>query len=319
MDTRSADVASADLSPRPDRSAWATARAQIERGAYSVGPAGRRPRWRNKAFGAALYVFDWGAWLAGLRGRGRANALAPHLVELDLFFPDLPAAFDSYRILQLSDTHLDLLPELAIVGREMLAGLEVDLLALTGDILGLHGAVLASAIRPLEHLLKGLVVRDRRLAVLGNHDPAAMAEALEAIGFEVLLNQSTALVRHGERIVVTGLDDVHHFYTEAARAALYDGGGTDFRIALIHSPEMADYAAEAGIALYLCGHTHGGQVCLPGGRPLVTRLTRCGHAASGLWSHGSMQGYTSRGLGTSWPPLRYNCRAEMTVITLRRG
>ena len=92
----------------------------------------------------------------------------------------------------------------------------------------------------------------------------------------------------------------------------------DFRIALIHSPEMADHAAAAGVSLYLCGHTHGGQVCLPGGRPILTRLTRCRHAAVGHWREGAMRGYTSHGLGTSWPPLRFNSRGEMTVITLRR-
>jgi predicted MPP superfamily phosphohydrolase len=210
------------------------------------------------------------------------------------------------------------LPELASVARRMLAGVEIDLLALTGDVLGLHHAPLESAIGPLAEALDGLRVRDRRLAVLGNHDPVEMAPALEALGFEVLINETIALERRGERLLVTGLDDVHSFYTEAARTALFDGGA-GFRVALVHSPEMADHAAAAGIALYLCGHTHGGQICLPGGRALLTRLTRCRHAASGLWRDGPTQGYTSRGLGSSWPPLRYNCRGEMTVITLRKA
>jgi len=83
-------------------------------------------------------------------------------------------------------------------------------------------------------------------------------------------------------------------------------------------PEMADYADEAGYALYLCGHTHGGQICLPGGRSLITSLRRCRHAASGLWSQGSMTGYISRGLGVSNPPIRFNTRGEVVLITLRR-
>jgi len=256
--------------------------------------------------------------LAGLYGRGRRNALAPQVVELDLSFASLPAAFDGYRILHVTDPHLDALPELAAVAGRMIAGIEVDLLVLTGDVLADHEAPPASATAPLERLLAGVVVGDRRLAVLGNHDPAAMVDALERLGFEVLLNRSIALTRQGERIVVTGLDDVHCFYTDAARTALFGGDG-DFRVALVHSPEMADHAAEAGVALYLCGHTHGGQVCLPGGRALLTRLTRCRHAASGLWRDGPTTGYTSRGLGTSWPTLRYNCPGELTVITLRRA
>jgi predicted MPP superfamily phosphohydrolase len=80
------------------------------------------------------------------------------------------------------------------------------------------------------------------------------------------------------------------------------------RIALVHSAEVADDADAAGYALYLCGHTHGGQICPPGGRPLVTPLKRCRHAASGLRREGRMVGYTSRGL----------TRGEVVVITLRR-
>jgi uncharacterized protein len=124
------------------------------------------------------------------------------------------------------------------------------------------------------------------------------------------------LERAGAQITVTGLDDVHAFYSEAAYAALTEDPG-GFRVALIHSPEMADHAAKANVALYLCGHTHGGQICLRGGKPLVTALTRCRCAASGFWRQGVTQGYTSRGLGSSWPPLRYNCPAEVTIVTLR--
>ncbi len=87
----------------------------------------------------------------------------------------------------------------------------------------------------------------------------------------------------------------------------------------MHSAEVADDADEAGYALYLCGHTHGGQISLPGGRPLVTHLKRCRHAASGLWRQGRMTGYTSRGVGVSDLPLRFNTRGEVVVITLRRS
>ena len=78
-------------------------------------------------------------------------------------------------------------------------------------------------------------------------------------------------------------------------------------------------AAAAGCALYLCGHTHGGQICLPGGRPILTHLTRCRHLASGRWQCGAMTGYTNRGIGVSGPPLRFNCSGEAAVITLRRS
>ena len=299
--------------------AWAIERRRIEDSRYWVSPAGRRTRWKSHILNRALVVFAWTMRMTGLYARGQRNALAPRLVELTLSFPTLPAAFDGYRILHLTDTHLDVLPGLAEVAGNMLRGIEVDTLALTGDVLGEHGAPLASATEPLARLLENIAVRDRRLAVLGNHDPAAMADALEKIGLEVLVNRSITLERRGASIVVTGLDDVHSFYSEAARTALENPGASGFRIALIHSPEMADHASVAGVELYLCGHTHGGQVCLPNRKPLITRLTRCHDAACGLWRYGTTQGYTSAGLGSAWPPLRYHCPGEMTVVTLRAG
>lgn len=297
---------------------WAIERARIESSSHFVSPAGRRPRWRTEAFGAAVKVFAGCVRCVRLFGRGQRNALTPRLVELEVSFLSLPEAFDGYRILHVSDSHLDALPELVAVGRQMLAGTEVDLLVFTGDVMAAHDAPPALSTGLLAQLLDDVVVRDRRLAVLGNHDSALVADALEDAGFEVLINRSTALERPGDRIVVTGLDDVHSFYTPAALAALLEDI-RDFRIALVHSPEMADHAATAGVDLYLCGHTHGGQICLPGGRWLLSRLTRCRHAVSGFWRHGPTLGYTSRGLGASWPPLRYNCSGEMTIFTLRRA
>jgi predicted MPP superfamily phosphohydrolase len=313
-----------DLTDRPkmlsdsSRSVWAAGRRRIEQSTYWVSPAGRHSRWRSRAFDLALRAFAWGAWLAGVSSRGLRNVLAPRLVELQLSFPTLPAAFDGFRILHLTDTHLDALPELAGVGARVLDGLVVDLLVHTGDVLAVAGRPLERAVEPLGELLAGVTVNGRRLAILGNHDPAEMAEALETAGFEVLLNASTTIERQNEQLVAIGLDDVHHFYTEAAIATLLHGGSA-FRIALVHSPEVADYANAAGIKLYLCGHTHGGQICLPGNRPLVTHLKRCTHAARGLWREGDLIGYTSSGLGATGALLRYNCPGEMTVITLRRG
>ncbi len=300
-----------------EREVWAEWRRVMERRRRHFTPDGTRPHWPSEMFGHGIRLFGLGARLLGFYARGRRNALAPNLVELTLSFPDLPAAFDGYRILHLSDTHFDYLPELSVAARQRLAEVEVDLLVLTGDVLGHHRAPLHTAVAPLKDLLSAVKVRDERLAVLGNHDPTDMADALEGLGFSVLCNRATALQRGGERMIVTGLDDVHRFYTPAARRALIDAPA-GFRIALVHSAEMADHAATAGYALYLCGHTHGGQIRLPNGRSIVTRLHRCHFGADGEWRQGRMIGYTSRGLGISGAPLRYNCPGEMSIMTLRR-
>ena len=305
------------LATRPTRERWAEHRHFMEREDLAAGPDGPRLRLFGKLFRFGVVGFGRVARPFGLHRAGRRNALAVRLNELTFTFSDLPPAFDGYRILHLTDTHLDSLPELAAVARHALAGVDVDMVALTGDIHGEHHAPLNASVEPLAAALCNLKARDGRYAVLGNHDPADMAERLEDVGFEVLLNESAVLRRGGDSIVVTGLDDVHRFYTPAAMRALVDAP-QGFRVALVHSAEIADHAAAANYALYLCGHTHGGQICLPGGRSVFTCLTRCHFGARGQWRCDAMIGYTSNGLGVSGLPWRFNSRGEMTVITLRR-
>jgi len=143
------------------------------------GPEGPRSLWRNRLFSAGLAMFYAGARLLRLDRRGRRNALDIQLVTRSISFPDLPRAFEGYRILHLSDTHLDCLPELAAVASRLITGVEVDLLVLTGDIHGRQRAPLADSTGPLAELIGAVRVKDRYLAILGNHDPAAMAETLE--------------------------------------------------------------------------------------------------------------------------------------------
>ena len=186
----------------------------------------------------------------------------------------------------------------------------------TGDALGHAHTSSAHAADLLGAALEGVSVRDGRLGILGNHDPVEMVGQLERVGFEVLVNRTLEIRRGDERISVTGLDDVHCFYTPRALATLNEEI-EGFAIALVHSPELADHAATAGYNLYLCGHTHGGQIAWPGGRPIVTQLTRCHHAAVGLWRHDRLIGYTSSGLGVSPPSVRFNTRSEVALLTLR--
>jgi predicted MPP superfamily phosphohydrolase len=157
---------------------------------------------------------------------------------------------------------------------------------------------------------------DGFLATLGNHDPSDIVPHLESVGLEVLLNRSLRIRRGAEQIAVTGIDDVHRYYTPAAAAALTAHDPARFGLALVHSPEFAGEAAAAGYDLYLCGHTHGGQVCLPGGRPLITHLCRHRDLSSGLWRQRAMVGFTSRGAGPSSLPVRFNCPPEVTELRL---
>ncbi|MEE8333676.1 MAG: metallophosphoesterase [Alphaproteobacteria bacterium] len=295
------------------RRAWRERREALE-----AKPAGRR--WRGRVRGQ-LYstargahdllrptrLFKWGA----------ARALALDMTELELHLPDLPAAFDGYRILHLTDLHLDNIEDTAQATAARIADIESDLCVITGDIRDNIHAPLEPLIERFGHVLGAVRTRDGILGVLGNHDSAAMVSPMENLGMRVLVNETVSIARGPDIVHVTGLDDVHRFETEAAHAAL-DAAPDGFCIALVHSPEVADRAA-AGHRLYLTGHTHGGQICLPSRKPLASSLRRHRDLARGVWRRGDMVGYTSRGIGACVVPFRSYCPGEVVIVTLRRG
>lgn len=286
-------------------------------------PDGPRRDWFGEVANRLLPVAGYALRAAGAYRRGVENALAPRHTMLTLVYADLPAAFDGYRILHLSDLQLDALPGLASVLIASLDGTACDLCALTGDFQADAGGAIddATLIKPLSVLRSRIDARDGLLAILGNHDPCATAERLEAVGIRVLLNEYVRLDRSGAALDVVGLDDVGWFFTSDAQRAL-DAlpRPRPFTIALVHSPEFAAEAAAAECRLYLSGHTHGGQICLPGGIPVVKRLRRNRRLARGRWTYGDMIGYTNAGIGVAdLLPVRFNCPPEILTIELRRG
>lgn len=270
-------------------------------------------------FRAAFRGLEAGLKLTGLHARGRRNAADTQLNRFDVALDGLPAAFDGYTILHMSDLHADGPIDLeSSVGR-ILDGVETDLCVLTGDyryrLSGRH----EDAAAPMARILRHVRARDGVYGIMGNHDLGTMIEPLKNAGIRMLVNDHVMLRRGGDEIQLVGLDDVHAYQpaeeAAAALAAMPDG----FRILLQHSPELLDEAAAASVALYLCGHTHGGQICLPGGIPLMTNIRTPRRYASGLWKHGDMTGYTSVGVGVSVMPLRFFSKGEVAVITLRRA
>jgi uncharacterized protein len=251
-----------------------------------------------------------------------AAAYRPRLVEREIHFPTLPPTFDGYRVLHLSDTHFDRLPGIENVVAGMTQGLHVDLAVFTGDYQDrlLHsGEHFESAIlRPMRILCEAIHARDGILATLGNHDSVHMVEPFESMGMRVLCNETIRIHRGTQSIHITGLDDVHRFYTPMARDALR-AGRQGFRIALVHSADLYEEASSNGYALQLSGHTHGGQICLPGGFPIFTNLKASRRFASGMWRHGQLKGITNHGVGTAGLPLRVFCPGEVLVITFRRS
>jgi uncharacterized protein len=301
----------------PDRSAWRAQRAAMEARDEKHTPFGPRDR-RWGQFKRLLIAFRILLTATRLFKAGMRRALDLRLVELVLTHPDLPPEFDGYRLLHLTDLHLDGMPGLDAVIAGLVRDRAVELSVWTGDyrwrVHGAHEQVLSE----IGRIIAAISASDGQYATLGNHDPVAMVDGLEARGLRVLANETVTIRRGASSLHLTGLDDVHYFYTDMAAAALATAPA-GFKIALVHSPEAAPLAAAAGYALYLCGHTHGGQVCLPGGMPILTNSALHWRYARGLWRRGKMIGYTSNGAGTSGLPVRFFSRGEVTLLTLRRA
>lgn len=295
------------------RNAW-----RAHREAMEASPKGKR--WRGHArshlYSAAQRAHEALRPTRPFR-RGAERALRLELTELTVSLPDLPADFDGYRILHLTDLHLDNLEDTAAVTAAHVAEVESDLCVITGDIRDNIHAPVPLLIERLGHIVSQVQASDGVLSVLGNHDTAAMVSPMERLGVRVLINETVPVARGTDVMHITGLDDVHRFHTPAAHAAL-DAAPDGFCVALVHSPCAADAAAERH-RLYFTGHTHGGQICSRGGKPLRIRSKGRDQLASGAWRQGDMVGYTSRGIGTSILPFRLHCPGEIVRVTLRHG
>lgn len=255
--------------------------------------------------------------LIGFYKKGVRNAENITLKETALYFPNLPKAFDKFTILHLSDLHLDGMEGLEDRILSTLDNRTVDLCVLTGDYrTKLHGAH-KHIINSLKYLIDNINSRQGFIGILGNHDGCHMVNPMERIGIHMLINEIYLIYRGDERIKIIGTDDVHYYYTDQALHA-FEHAGDEFSIALVHSPELYDMATQMGVALYLCGHTHGGQVCLPGGKAIIKHLNRGRRYYRGRWRYREMQGITNCGVGTSGIPVRFNNQGEILIHHLHR-
>ena len=281
-----------------------------------------------QAFGQGLNFFHVENWysihsiirnvlrLAGLYGRGLRNAESVELRHNDIKSGQLPPGFDGFTILHISDMHVDMSKGAMSRLIELVGDLHYDICVLTGDYrgktFGPFDATLEGVARVRSHL-KGPV-----LGVLGNHDTIRMVPGLEQMGIRVLLNESETITRGNARIHLAGIDDAHFYRADdiaKAAARLPDG---EFAILLSHTPEVYRQAAQAGFSLLLSGHTHGGQICLPGAIPITLDSSLPRRFGSGAWKYHDMAGYTSVGAGSCIVPVRINCPPEITLHRLQR-
>ena len=253
--------------------------------------------------------------LSGLYWQGRRNAAKLLLRRNEIVSHRVPKAFDGFRILHLSDLHMDMSQQAMARLLDLLPGLEYELCVLTGDYraktFGPFNLSLAGMAR-LREALKGPVY-----GVLGNYDTIRMVPDLEGMGIRMLLNECVVTERGGHRIHLAGIDDAHFFRVDNIEKAADAVPHEDFSILLSHTPEIYRQAAHAGFDLLLSGHTHGGQICLPGGIPITLDAALPRSLGSGAWKYRDMAGYTSVGAGSSVVPVRFNCPPEITLHCLR--
>jgi uncharacterized protein len=256
-----------------------------------------------------------GLLVSGLYWRGVNNAACVELRHHRIALRRLPPSFDGFTILQLSDLHVDFSRPAMERVLTLLDGLDYDLCVLTGDYRG-------ETYGPYEATLTGMAKIRAALegpvyAVLGNHDTILMVPGLEDMGIKVLLNEAVTIERGDERIHVAGIDDAHFYRVDNIEKAASGMPHDEFSILVSHTPEIYRQAAHADFDLLLSGHTHGGQICLPGGIPITLDSTLPREFGSGPWKYHGMIGYTSAGAGTSIVPARFNCPPEITLHHLR--
>ncbi|SEF06280.1 hypothetical protein SAMN05519104_8182 [Rhizobiales bacterium GAS188] len=245
---------------------------------------------------------------------GRRNATGLELRRHEVVSALVPSSFSGFNILHLSDLHADISQEAMARATELVSSLEYDLCVLTGDYRGETFGPFEPALEAMSRLISSL--RGPVYAVLGNHDTILMVPGLEHMGIRTLLNETVVIERGRDRIHLAGIDDAHFYRVDNIEKAAQGLPHDEFSILLSHTPEIFRQAAHADFDLLLSGHTHGGQICLPGGIPLTLAAVLPRSMGRGPWKYNAMAGYTSAGAGTSVVPVRYNCPAEITLHRL---
>lgn len=301
----------------------------------------RKGRLSRRGFLTAGCGLLAGGATACLMGPFYATQLEPQWIEVtrpEIHVPDLPGSLDGVTVAQLGDFHLGPHVSRDRVRKavEITNDLEPDLIVLTGDFVSgsaTHSAACAAQLAALE-------ARRGVYAVLGNHDnwtdPDEVAYHVSGAGIEVLRDEVRPLEVDDSRLWLLGIEDTGYtagffggFFSdfkslweekrERLAQMLGELPGQEPRLLLVHNPDFTEMLPGGRVDLALCGHTHGGQVRVPGfGAPVVPSYFGDKYA-SGLVRGPSTLVYVNRGIGLIAPAVRFNCQPEVTLLRLRRG
>ena len=258
-----------------------------------------------------------------------ANHVEPFWTEttrLDIVLPNLPSAFDGFQIAQISDIHIENggmrahFPSLC----DRVTALDADCIVVTGDF------VTIATIWAQDYFIQTLPrlrAREGVFGVRGNHDvisiqfpipgqPCDMSVAMREGGVRELFNEVHTFERGGQPLHLAGVDDPWLGDPDIKLVENKIPKG-EAAVLLAHEPDAAlIYSWGERFGLMLSGHSHGGQICLPGGFPLrVPPMSEL--FPRGLYRTRQMWHYTNRGLGTVGPTIRFCSRPEISLFTLR--
>jgi predicted MPP superfamily phosphohydrolase len=263
---------------------------------------------------------------AGAAGAALGGSVYTTLIEpqwlsverIDVPLARLPRELDGFTIAQLSDLHLG-----PYIGAEEIRSavqvtnqLQPDVIVLTGDYVTREADLMDDSARELG----ALTAPGGVYAALGNHDhwsgPDHIARVLRDHSIPVLINEALPVERNGARLWIAGVDDVWERRADLD-LALRQVPATEPTVLLAHEPDYAETVRRYPVDLQLSGHSHGGQVRLPFyGAPILPYLGK--QYPIGLQRADALWVYTNRGIGVVSPPVRFNCRPEITLLTLRQ-
>jgi len=261
-----------------------------------------------------VYQGDWPAraW-DRMPGRALVERLDHHLC-LD---PARPRP-TPLRIAFASDLHLGPTTPKSVLDRAfaLLSEAAPDVLILGGDYVFLDAT--AGRARELRSRVRA-VPAPIKLAVMGNHDlwthHGLIEDALAEAGARVLINDAVRLPSPHDDIAILGLDDPWTGQPDGARAVAACGDAT-VRLGVCHSPDGVPFVRGRGVSLLLTGHTHGGQIALPGPRPIIVPGPLGKRWPFGLHREDDLILFVSRGVGTTELPIRTFATPDIAVFTV---
>ncbi|WP_290392202.1 metallophosphoesterase [Paramuribaculum intestinale] len=293
---------------------------------------GRRWRWLSLTGGVIAIVAFLAMWWGALVNRFRVDVR-----EVDFEFPHLPAAFDGFKIVQISDLHVGTYGDDDRFVRKLVGvinGLHPDAVMFTGDIVNRH----SSELIPFVDALSGIEAPYGVFSILGNHDygdyadwpseadkaadVAALCAMQESMGWKLLLNQTEFIHSGRDSIAVIGVENIGDppFRIYGSLPKAYPGVGDSVsKILLSHNPahwtDSISGHDDVNIALTLSGHTHAMQIEVAGLSPAAMRYATWG----GMYGDeaGRHALYVNIGAGTVGMPMRLGATPEITLITLK--